>query len=76
MLVHLGLVENQYHGDKVDVFALGVVLFVLTFEEYPFVDTDTDYQGASYLKYLNDKDKFWAKHDPEPALKELLDAMF
>ena len=49
---------------------------MLTFEEYPFVDTDTDYQGTSYLKYLNDKEKFWAKHGPEPALKELLDAMF
>lgn len=56
-----------------DVFAAGVILYLLCFREYPFDPNDPI---NSYQKYLDDKDTFWSYPNPPLELRELLDAIF
>ena len=65
---------EPYRGEKVDTFAIGVILFILCFRQYPF---DPDKPVAAYENYLNDKDGFWSQVENDDAeLRHLLDAIF
>jgi len=65
---------GKYQGDKVDTFAIGVVLFLFCFRVYPF---DPENSRDSYKEYLNNKDTFWnAVGNDDSDLRDLLDLIF
>jgi len=67
---------GKYQGEKVDTFAIGVVLFLFCFRAYPF---EPDYSKDSYQEYLEDKDAFWNRFvniNDDSDLRDLLDRIF
>ena len=46
-----------------DVFALGVTIFVLYFNEYPFVDPEDE--GLKYTEFVEDNPQYWVDFEAQ-----------
>ena len=73
--------EQPYEGTAVDIFALGVILFMLYSRNYPFKCADPK-KSQIYLTFLDNNDLFWQKHsvNKEPnfyssEFKDLINSM-
>ena len=68
-----------YHGEKVDIFALGVTLFTMRSVRYPFRRNDSRGEYWKLLEeFIVDKTKYWsdlASLSFSEELKSLLNAM-
>lgn len=54
--------QQDYQGIKVDIFAIGVVLFILVLGHFPFSNASL---SDKYYKLIWDKNyvQFWKTHD-------------
>ena len=54
--------QNQYQAYEADIFACGVILFLMRAKNIPFYEArDADPCYASF--YTNDQSEFWAMHE-------------
>lgn len=56
------LVENVTNPFSCDIYALGIILFVLNFGAYPYDESELGNQGCVFELMLNDFDAFWDFH--------------
>ena len=54
---------DKYHGEKVDLFACGIILFIMLFKKFPF--PEGAHNKKSPYSYLaeNKSQIFWKAHD-------------
>lgn len=51
------LTRNAYRGEVADVFSLGVILFVMCTQNFPFYSVNSC--DSLYSKFRNNKEEFW-----------------
>ena len=56
------VLENDYRGDQVDLFALGVILFEMAVGYPPFVIADAQKDPYYKLIQMNLPNVFWMVH--------------
>ena len=52
--------NNDYRGDIADIFSLGVLLFVMHTQAFPFFGVDSC--DSLYIKFINDREEIWKLH--------------
>ena len=53
------LERKSYDGSKADIFAIGVLLFISTIGNFPFVEASKSDKYYSLLSQPNHTDQFW-----------------
>lgn len=56
------LLQNVTNPFSCDIYALGIILFVLNFGAYPYDESELGNQGCVFELMLNDFDAFWDHH--------------
>ena len=57
----------NYDGKAIDVFSVGVILFVIVVGIFPFIEAKPE-EPNYQLIYNNDYKEYWRNFDPENAL--------
>lgn len=61
-----------YNGPAIDVFSLGIILFILVMGKKPFKSAEM--KDNIYKLFVQNKDRFWNYHGDKlsPELKDLI----
>ena len=61
--------RTSYNGKKVDIFAAGVILFILKMGYPPFLKADKHDEHYKFI-VMNKKDIFWSLHEKHNKVSE------